>query len=149
MSKIILLATAALALSMTATLGGPLPLLSGEYVLNYNEVCQANANTGDPGKISSQTLGGNFDSRAHSVSVVGNSVDGALVVWENGISGFSQSAVSVTWPYSNDGSTITINGVKYNAFYGPTKNRNGLVYSAVFSGISSAGCAASATMIRR
>lgn len=149
MAKIIFLATAALALSLSAAFGGPLPLLSGEYVVNYNEVCQANSNNSDPGKISAQTLGGNFDSKSHTVSFVGNSVDGALVVWNNGTSGLSQSAVSVTWPYSNDGNTIKINGVVYNAFYGPTKSRNGLVYSAVFSGISSPGCAASATMIRR
>ena len=149
MSKIVFLATAAFALSLSAAIGGPLPLLSGEYVVNYSEVCQANSNNNDPGKISTQTLGANFDSKARTVSFVGNSVDGALVVWKNGASGLSQSVVSVTWPYSNDGSTITINGAVYNAFYGPTKSRNGLVYSAVFGGISSPGCAASATMIRR
>jgi hypothetical protein len=149
MSKIIFLATGALALSLSAAFGGPLPLLSGQYVVSYNEVCQANASNNDPGKISTQTLGANFDSKAGTVFLVGNSVDGALVVWKNGTSGLSQNAVSVTWPYSNDGITITINGVVYNAFYGPTKSRNGLVYSAVFGGISSPGCAASATMIRR
>ena len=149
MPKIIFLATAAFALSLSATFGGPLPLLSGEYVVNYNELCQANSNNSDPGKISTQTLAANFDSKARTVFFVGNSVDGALVIWKNGTSGLSQSAVSITWPYSNDGDTIKINGVVYNAFYGPTKSRNGLVYSAVFGGTSSPGCAASATMIRR
>ena len=133
-------------LPMLAT-AGPLPLLSGLYAVTYNEVCQANFNDSDPGAISTQTLYADFQHK--TVLLEGTSVTGALVVWKGGSSGLTASSINQTLPYSNDGTTVTINKVVYGIAYGPSKSRNGLVYSAVFGGISKPGCAVNATMIRR
>jgi hypothetical protein len=149
MPKLISVAMTTLLASLTPMFAtaGPLPLLSGQYALTYNEVCQADSNDSDPGSISTQTLYADFQHK--TVLFEGNSVAGALVVWQGDSSGLTKSSINQTWPYSNDGTTITINGVVYGIAYGPSKARNGLVYSAMFGGISKPGCAVNATMIRR
>lgn len=124
------------------------PVLSGKYATTYNEICQAATNTANysTGAIYNQILVAEFDTAAKTVTLTGTSVYGPLVA--NGAPAkLAQTAVNKNYPYSNTATTITIGKDTFNALYGPLIL--GMPQWAVFGGISSGGCSASAVAIRQ
>jgi hypothetical protein len=142
-------AIAALASSLifAPALAGSVPTISGKYATAYNEICQAN-NPSNPtpgvGETYSQTVIASFDSKAGTVKITGTSVTGPLI---GNYVALSQSPISESGPYSNTATTLSIGGATFNIAYGPVKN--GIAQTAVFGGISSGGCAATAVAIRQ
>jgi hypothetical protein len=138
---------AALLLAMPAS--AAVPKLSGNYMVDYNEICQANTNNGSAtsGETHSEALTVNFDPTSGTATLSGFDVNGALVVSGGVTAGYATTPMSGSGPYSNTKTTITLGGATFNIFYGPSKK--GIVQSAVFNGISSGNCAASATAIHQ
>jgi hypothetical protein len=122
------------------------PVLSGKYATTCNEICQArtNATNASAGATYNQILVADFDNDRKTVKVTGTSVSGALVV--NGESAsLTQTSIDATYPYSNTATTITIGSHTFNALYGPLIL--GMPQWALFGGISSDSCSASAIAI--
>jgi hypothetical protein len=94
-----------------------------------------------------QILVADFDSATTTVKVTGTSVYGAIVVVNGAPAGLTQTAINKSYPYSNTATTITIGSDTFNARYGPLYL--GMPQWAVFGGISSGGCSASAIAIRQ
>jgi surface antigen len=123
------------------------PKISGKYVVNYNEICQQN----DPdiqfasqGQTNTETLLANFNSTSGTVKLSGSVTYGPLV---GSYVALATTPMSENTTYSNTATTVTIGSTTFNVLYGPLKN--GIAQSAVFSGVSSGLCAASATAIHQ
>jgi hypothetical protein len=125
------------------------PVLSGKYATTYNEICQAGTNETkySAGATYNQILVADFDNAAKTVKVTGTSIYGPLVVVNGAPTGLTQTSINTTYPYSNTATTITIGSHTFNALYGPLFS--GMPQWAVFSGISTSGCSASAVAIRQ
>jgi hypothetical protein len=124
------------------------PVLSGKYATTYNEICQAGTDAANysTGATYNQILVAAFNSATNTVTLTGSSVYGPLVV--NGARAkLAQATVNKSYPYSNTATTITIGKDTFNALYGPLIL--GQPQWAVFGGISSGGCSASAVAIRQ
>lgn len=125
------------------------PVLSGKYATTYNEICQAGTNTtkDSAGATYNQILVADFDNATKTVRITGTSVYGALVVVNGAPARLTQTSINTSYPYSNTATTITIGSDTFNALYGP------LILAmpqwAVFGGITSGGCSASAVAIRQ
>jgi len=119
-----------------------IPVLSGTYALNYTEICQAYLTGSSPGSVTVESVTAAF--APHTVTIAGTKTSGGLVIPKGFVGGtFFQKPVSKSYKYSNDATTLTIDGIAFNIVYGPISNR--IAQSFVFSGASSAGCAVSAT----
>jgi hypothetical protein len=141
-----LLSALSMAPPADAVLGGTGPLISGVYIVNYSETCQAVQVGGAPGKVSTQTLTLTFNPTKHVVTYKGAKVSGALVVWKGLLGGaLKRTAVTGSWKFSSTATTLTINGAAFDVAYGPLSNQ--VPQSMVFGGMSSPDCAASATAI--
>lgn len=124
------------------------PVLSGKYATTYNEICQAGTNTNySAGATYNQILVADFDSVTRTVKVTGTSVYGALVAVSGAPARLKQTPINTSYPYSNTATTITIGSHTFNALYGPLML--GMPQWAIFGGISSGGCSASAVAIRQ
>lgn len=121
------------------------PIMSGKYVTNYNEICQANGQSGNGGASYAQAVIANFNNSAHTVKISGTSVTGPLTNASCCSANYTSSPISMSGSYSNTATTITIGQTTYNILYGPVKN--GIAQSATFVGITNGGCSASATAI--
>ncbi len=146
MSRSIFLAAGAFALLAVSAQAAP-PKLSGTYIVNYNEVCQASLvdGQGDTGESHSEALTVTFDDSTMTATLSGIDIQGALVDMNGTPSGYTQVPLSGSGPYSNTKTTVTIDGTKFNIFYGPVKH--GIAQSAAFNGITSGNCAASAMAV--
>lgn len=123
------------------------PVILGKYIVNYNEICQAN----DPdiqfagqGQTNTETLLANFDSSSGTVKITGTVMYGPLI---GSYVALASTTTSQSTTYSNTATTITIGTTTFTVLYGPLKK--GVAQSAVFSGVSSGLCAASATAMRQ
>lgn len=125
------------------------PVLSGKYAATYNEICQAGTNTTNysAGATYNQILVADFDNAKKTVKLTGTSVSGPLVVTNGAPAGLTQSPINTSYSYSNSATTITIGRDTFNALYGPLIL--GTPQWAVFGGITSGGCSASAVAIRQ
>jgi len=125
------------------------PVLSGKYATTYNEICQAgtNATKYSAGSTYNQILVADFDKAAKTVKLTGTSVSGALVVANGAPAKLTQTSINTSYSYSNTATTITIGSDTFNALYGPLIL--GMPQWAMFGGISSGGCSASAVAIRQ
>jgi hypothetical protein len=125
------------------------PVLSGKYATTYNEICQAGTNATNPsaGATYNQILVADFDNATKTVRLAGTSVAGPLVVASGAPAKLTQTSINSTRPYSNTATTITIGTDTFNALYGPLIL--GMPQWAVFGGITSGGCSASAVAIRQ
>jgi len=145
MRKVILLAAAAALFAAPAL--ATTPVISGKYIVNYNEICQQNdahIQFAGQGQTNAETLLANFDTANATVKLTGSVTYAPLV--GNYIAP-ATTTVSQSLAYSNTATTVTIGSTTFNALYGPLKN--GVAQSAVFSGISSGLCSASATAIKQ
>jgi hypothetical protein len=120
-----------------------IPKLSGTYAVSYTEICQAGLSAPtNPGSVTVESVTATFD--AHKVTIAGTKTSGDLVVPKGFVGGtFFHNPVSKSYKYSNDATTLTIDGIVFNAVYGPKLQQ--IAQSLVFSGASNAGCAVSAT----
>jgi hypothetical protein len=146
MSKSIILAAGAFAL-FAVPAPAAVPKLSGTYIVNYNEVCQASLVNGNnnTGESHSEALTVTFDDSTKTATLSGIDIQGALVDMNGTPSGYTQAPLSGSGPYSNTKTTVTIDGTTFNIFYGPLKK--GVAQSAAFNGITTGNCAASAMAI--
>ena len=147
--KLLLSGAAAVLFICRPVLAQTVPVLSGKYATTYNETCQAVANTTNPsaGAIYNQILVADFDHSTKTVKVTGTSVNGALVVVNGASKGLTQTSINTSYPFSNTATTITIGRDTFNALYCPLTM--GMPQWAVFGGIVSDGCSASAVAIRQ
>lgn len=123
------------------------PVLSGKYVTNYNEICQANGQSGNDGASYAQAVIADFDSAKGTVKITGTSIEGPLTNAKCCSTNYTSSPVSESGSYSNTATAITIGQSTYSIVYGPVKN--GIAQSATFVGISNGGCSASAMAVRQ
>ena len=114
------------------------PKLSGKYALSSTVTCQSNPPTDAFGLIDAKVVIANFNVRSGEVSMVGAETQGELIVASGGNPGTSTSPVGVTDSFSNDATTLTLNGVTYAAVFGPLSN--GVAQSVQFSGRPQNGC---------
>ncbi len=147
--KLLLSAAAAVAFVCGPVMAQTVPVLSGKYATTYNEICQAgtNAANSSAGATYNQILVADFDNAKKTVTLTGTSVNGPLVVGNGAPEKLTQTSINTSRPYSNTATTITIGSDTFNALYGPLIL--GMPQWAVFGGISSAGCSASAVAIRQ
>ena len=145
--KLLLCAAAAVLSISRPVVAQTVPVLSGKYATTYNEICQANTTNYSAGATYNQILVADFDNATKTVRVTGTSVNGALVVVDGAPTRLTQTSINTSYPYSNTATTITIGGNTFNALYGPLVL--GMPQWAVFGGISSGGCSASAVAIRQ
>jgi hypothetical protein len=146
-SKAFLGAAALLSLSLPALAAGTIPKVSGIYDISYVESCQAiiSTTTGPSGGVGSvnngklsDTVGtADFNPTTGMVTITGFQNIGDLLIIQNiGGNAMTQSAVSDSWPYSNDASsvTFTIGGTPtvFHATFG--KIANGVVKQAILLG---------------
>jgi hypothetical protein len=143
MLKSILAASAAVMVMSTPALA-TVPVLSGTYIVNFNEVCQANTNSGSAssGESHAEILTITFNNVSGNASLSGMDVNGALVVMGGTATGYTTSPITGSSPYTNTRNTLTLGGVTFNIIYGAAKK--GIVQSMVFNGITLGNCAASA-----
>jgi hypothetical protein len=134
-------------------------VLSGAYVVTYNQFCQPNLQAVfdedsmelvliNPyvsffGQAQSSTLVVNFDPSTMTAAVSGSGNLGAvlkMIDYDDRLFGsdFTNSAVAGSEPYSNTSSTLTLNGVTLNAVFGAEKH--GAVRSVAAVGVASNGC---------
>jgi hypothetical protein len=141
------------AATATIILAGPtwgsVPKISGNYALNFTEVCQGVQSTNTSGFMNNYLVVGAFNSTSKTVQLTGTLTDGGLVVWDGGVAGLNQSAVSANFSYSNTATTFTVSGVIYNVAYG--KSIKGVAQSAVWSGIGpdGPGCLETGTAVHQ
>lgn len=147
--KLLLSGAAALLCVCGPVMAQSVPVLSGKYATTYNEICQAGTNTtnGSAGATYNQILVADFDNAKKAVRLTGTSVYGALVVTNGAPAGLTQTSIDTRHPYSNTATTITIGSDTFNVQYGPLFL--GMPQWAIFGGITSGGCSASAVMIRQ
>ena len=131
---------------MTVSSWAAVPKISGNYALNFTEMCQA-VEGGTTGFINNYLVVGDFNDTNMTVQITGTKTAGALVVWNGGTAGLVQSPDSGSTSYSNTATTITVDGTIYNVVYGPSKK--GVAQSAQWSGIGpdGAGCLETGTAI--
>jgi hypothetical protein len=147
--KLLLCSAAAVPLICGSVMAQTVPLLSGKYATTYNEICQAGTNiTKDAaGATYNQILVVDFNYATKTVGITGISIYGALVVVNGAPGTLTQTSINASYPYSNTATTITIGSNSFNALYGPLIL--GMPQWAVFGGITSGGCSASAVAIRQ
>jgi len=147
--KLLLFGAAAVLFICGPVMAQPVPVLSGKYATTYNEICQAGTNTTShsAGATYNQILVADFSKATKTVSLIGTSVSGSLVVVNGAPAGLTQTSINTSYPYSNTATTITIGSDTFKALYGPLIL--GMPQWLVFSGISSRGCSASAVAIRQ
>lgn len=140
---------AAVMIVWQAAMAQTVPVLSGKYATTYNEICQARTNTTNysAGGIYNQILVADFDNAGKKVKVTGTSVSGALVAGNGEPPKLAQTSINAIYPFSNTATTITIGNRSFNALYGPLIM--GTPQWAIFGGISSESCSASAVAIRQ
>jgi hypothetical protein len=147
--KLMLSGAAAVLFICRPVMAQTVPVLSGKYATTYNEICQAGTNTtsASAGATYNQILVADFDNVSKTVKVTGTSVSGALVAVNGESTRLTQTAIDAMYPYSNTATTITIGSHTFNALYGPLIL--GTPQWALFGGISSDNCSASAVAIRQ
>lgn len=147
--KLLLSSVAAVLFGCGPLMAQSVPVLSGKYATTYNELCQAGTTATDhsAGGTYNQILVADFDAAKKSVRLTGTSVYGALVVVNGAAAKLTQTSVDTTHPYSNTVTTISIGNDTFNVLYGPLTL--GMPQWAIFGGISSGGCSASAVAIRQ
>ena len=136
----LLISALGLALMVTPALAQTVPIFSGKYVGNYNRTCQAVQSTANPGSTKQGVFVSNFDSVSGTVHVDGTGSTGALVVWTGDSEGMTPLIVHKNFAYSNDATTVTVDGTVYGVVYGASKA--GIAQSATFSGQPTADCVA-------
>ena len=123
------------------------PVISGKYVTNYKEICQTNGQSGNADETYSEALVADFDAATATVKISGTEVTGPLIVASCCSTKYTVKSGSRSSSYSNTATTITVNGATSNAIYAPLKN--GIAQSVTFVGISTGGCAVSATAFQQ
>jgi hypothetical protein len=147
--KVLLSGAAAVLFICPSAMAQAVPVLSGKYATTYNEICQAVTNTGSnsAGGTDNQILVADFDNAAKIVKVTGTSVYGPLVVLNGAPARLAQTSINTSYRYSNTATTITIGRNTFNALYGPLTL--GMPQWAIFGGMISDSCSASAVAIRQ
>ena len=125
----ILLGSAAMAPSVALAV----PVISGTYILSASSNCQAIISVlrTPEGQVSGVSIvnGGavngiagtiTFTPETGQAAVAAISVDGSSLLMQgvNHTQVLRQSTTAETWPYSNTGTTFTLNGVVYRVVYG-------------------------------
>ena len=135
------------------------PILSGKYLATYEQFCQpslsityANPPSGFVLSSISSTNAGKFRSDAVTMTFTPGTSTVVVNGSENKSSAISllcnvlcsigdpmtSASVNLSAPYSNTASTMTLNGVVYQAIYGALKV--GVAQSGVMVGIDGSGC---------
>lgn len=122
------------------------PVISGNYVFTFTEICQANIPSSSPGTIQSTIAIANFNPTAGTVSVSGSEVDGDLVVL-GGNGGLTSTTLSQSFPYSNTGTTFTLNGTTLNAVYGKAKKT--IAQNFIVGGVVNSTCSVTGSATRK
>jgi hypothetical protein len=134
-------------------------MLSGAYVVTYNQFCQPNLQAVfdedslqlvliNPyvsffGQVQSSTLVVKFDPSTMTAAASGSENLGAvlkMIDYDDRLFGsdFSNAAVRGSEPYANTSSTLTLNGVTLNAVFGAEKHGAARSFAAV--GVAANGC---------
>jgi hypothetical protein len=137
------------------------PVLSGTYIAQIMHFCPASiANSTGPnstgvfptnsGDVNYNVFTVSFDPNAKLATVSGNSIDGSPLIVE----GFpytlmaNNSNPQQTVPYSNSGTTFTVNTTTYNALFAKVDKKTGIPESVIFGGLEK-GCATSGTFMQQ
>ena len=109
------------------------PAISGTYVLNYTEICQAYLDGSNAGSVTTETVAATFDPAKKTVTLKGSQTTGDLVV-PKGVVGamLYTSPVSKTYKYASAPKKLTIDKVAYDVVYGPSSQQ--IYQSFMFSG---------------
>lgn len=146
MSIRLVAASAAVLVLSASGLAARVPELSGAYIVTYNEICEASANS--DGRSHSDILLATFDPVAGTATLSGKDVNGAVRTNNESPLGYVTDPITGTEPYTNSKDKLTLGGETYNIIYGRRAGQQ--VEAAVFNGITRGGaCAASAMAIHQ
>lgn len=109
------------------------PAISGTYVLNYTEICQAYLDGSNAGSVTTETVAATFDPAKKTVTMKGFQTSGDLAVPKGTVGAMLYtSPVSKTYKYASALKKLTINKVDYDVVYGPSSQQ--IYQSFMFSG---------------
>ena len=143
----LLISVMGLALMATPAFAKAVPIISGKYAGSYSQTCQAIQATNDPGSTDQAVTLTTFDPVSGTAQLNGVETIGSLVVWTGGNAGMQDSGTHKSLVYSNNATTMTVDGVVYHIAYGPVKN--GIAQSFIVSGQPFPNCAVSIVLIHQ
>src|SRR5215469_10004141 len=155
----VLFAAAVTTLLAATPVGATTPVLSGKYLGRITIICQPSLSItysngtvtsigiASAGSTTDGAITANFDPSTQSVSLKGFDNAGSTLLATDNLghsygAGFTAQSQNVNYPYSNTGTTVTINGTVFKTVYGPLKS--GVAQSLVAEAIDGAGCSDSA-----